>query len=71
MINIAKKKVSEKKVTSTKLSIEGTLNIDELSGLVLEIEDEGEKDFSEILKKYNGSYGTLTWTEKLEEDIEE
>lgn len=68
---MAKKKVSEKRVTSTKLTIEGALNIDKLTGLILEVEDEGERDFTDILKKYNGSYGTLTWTEKIEEDIEE
>ncbi|WP_195618946.1 hypothetical protein [Clostridium paraputrificum] len=68
---MAKNKIQEKRTTTTKLSLEGTLNLDNLSGLVMEFEDEGEKDVVEKLKKYNGSYGTLTWTEKIEEEIEE
>ena len=57
----AKKKISEKKITTTKLSIEGFLNLDELQGFTMEIEEEGEKDITEKLKTYNGQYGTLTW----------
>lgn len=66
----AKKKISEKKTTTTKLSIEGFLNLDELQGFTMEIEEEGEKDITEKLKTYNGQYGTLTFTVKEEEDIE-
>lgn len=66
----AKKKISEKKTTTTKLSIEGFLNLDELQGFTMETEEEGEKDITEKLKTYNGQYGTLTFTVKEEEDIE-
>lgn len=68
----AKKKISEKKITTTKLSIEGFLNLDELQGFTMEIEEEeeGEKDITEKLKTYNGQYGTLTWTVKEEEELE-
>ena len=57
-------------VGKTKLSIEGFLNLDELQGFTMEIEEEGEKDITEKLKTYNGQYGTLTFTVKEEEDIE-
>nr|DAE29997.1 MAG TPA: YonK protein [virus sp. ctE0n6] len=66
----AKKKISEKKITTTKLSIEGFLSLDELQGFTMEIEEEGEKDITEKLKTYNGQYGTLTWTVKEEEELE-
>lgn len=68
---MAKKPISEKKVTTTKLSLEGTLNLDELQGFTMEFEEEGEKNVVEKLKKYNGQYGTLTFTVKEEEDIED
>ena len=68
---MAKKPISEKKVTTTKLSLEGTLNLDELQGFVIEFEEEGEKNVVEKLKKYNGQFGTLTFTVKQEEDIED
>lgn len=67
---MSRKKISEKKITTTKLSIEGFLNLDELQGFTMEIEEEGEKDITEKLKTYNGQYGTLTFTVKEEEDIE-
>lgn len=68
---MAKKAISEKKVTTTKLSLEGTLNLDELSGFLMEFEEEGEKNVDEKLKKYNGRYGVLTFSIKEEEDIED
>ena len=43
----AKKKISEKKITTTKLSIEGFLNLDELQGFTMEIEEEGERHDSQ------------------------
>lgn len=68
---MAKSKISEKKVTTTKLSLEGSLNLDNLTGFQMEFEEEGEKDITEKLKKYNGQYGILTWTVKEEEEIED
>ena len=35
--------MSEKKIITTKLSIEGFLNLDDLQGFTMEIEEEGEK----------------------------
>lgn len=67
---MGKKKISEKKTTTTKLSIECFLSLDELQGFLVEIEEEGEKDITEKLKSYNGQYGTLTWTVKEEEELE-
>jgi len=68
---MAKKAISEKKVTTTKLSLEGTLNLDDLAGFLMEFEEEGEKNVDEKLKKYNGRYGVLTFSIKEEEDIED
>jgi hypothetical protein len=68
---MGKKAISEKKVTTTKLSLEGTLNLDELAGFFMEFEEEGEKCVDEKLKKYNGRYGVLTFSIKEEEDIED
>ena len=68
---MAKKKISENKTITTKLSLEGFLNIDNLEGFDMEFEDEGVKSIVEKLQKYNGQYGTLTWTQKETEEIEE
>ena len=42
-----------------------------MSEFHMEFEEEGQKDVTELLKKDNGQYGTLTFTVKEEEDIEE
>ena len=68
---MAKKLISETKNIITKLSLEGFLNIDNLEGFNMEFEDEGEKSVVELLKKYNGQYGTLTFTIKEQEDLSE
>lgn len=69
---MGKKKISQKRVTTTKLSLEGFLNLEELKeGFLMEFEEEGQKDVTELLKRYDGQYGTLTFTVKEEEDIEE
>lgn len=68
---MAKKSINNKKVITEKLDITGTLNLDELQGFVVELEDEGEKDIVELLKSYNGKLGTLSFTVKTEELIEE
>lgn len=65
-----KKKISEKRITTTKLSLEGFLNLDQMAEFCIEFEEEGQKDVTELLKKYNGQYGTLTFTVKEEEDME-
>lgn len=68
---MAKKAISEKEVTTTTLSLEGTLNLDELQGFLMEFEDSGEKDVVEKLKKYNGRYGVLKFTIKDEKELDE
>ena len=68
---MAKKLISETRNTVTKLSLEGFLNIDALEGFNMEFEDEGEKSIVDMLKKYNGEYGTLTFTIKQQEDLSE
>lgn len=68
---MAKKLISEKEVITTTLSLEGTLNLDELSGFLMEFEETGEKNVVEKLKKYNGRYGVLKFTIKDEKDIDE
>ena len=68
---MAKSKINETKNIITKLSLEGFLNIDNLEGFNMEFEDEGEKSVVELLKKYNGQYGTLTFTIKEQEDLSE
>ena len=68
---MGKKKISQKRVTTTKLSLEGFLNLDEMSGFHMEFEEEGQKDVTELLKRYDGQCGTLTFTVKEEEDIED
>lgn len=68
---MAKKSINNKKVITEKLDITGTLNLDDLQGFVVELEDEGEKDIVELLKSYNGKLGTLSFVVKTEELIEE
>ena len=68
---MAKKLISETRNTVIKLSLEGFLNIDNLEGFNMEFEDEGEKSVTDLLKKYNGHYGTLTFTVKEQEDLSE
>ena len=68
---MAKKLISETRNTVIKLSLEGFLNIDNLEGFNMEFEDEGEKAVTDLLKKYNGQYGTLTFTVKEQEDLSE
>ena len=68
---MAKKLISETRNTVTKLSLEGFLSIDTLEGFNMEFEDEGEKSIVDMLKKYNGEYGTLTFTIKQQEDLSE
>ena len=68
---MAKTLISETRNTVIKLSLEGFLNIDNLEGFNMEFEDEGEKSVTDLLKKYHGQYGTLTFTVKEQEDLSE
>lgn len=70
---MAKNPISEKLTTTHQLSIEGTLNLDNLAEnmFIAEIEDLGEKDLVELLKKFNGQFVKLSITNKIEETPEE
>lgn len=68
---MAKKKISEKITTTTKFQLEGTLNLDDMQGFLVDIEDEGEVDITQRLSRYNGRFGVLTFTVKEEQEIEE
>ena len=67
---MAKSKVSEKITTTHQLSIECTLDVDKLTdGIIIgEVEDEGEKDLAELIKKFNGEYVKIVITNKIEEE---
>ena len=66
---MAKSKINEKITTEHKLSIEGTLNVDNLSddGLVMEVEDIGEVSLAKYLQKFNGKYIKMIVADKVEE----
>ena len=64
---MAKSKLSEKITNTHQLSVEGTLNVDDLGKIIVELEDEGEKDISDIIRKFNGEYMKLVITKKDEE----
>jgi hypothetical protein len=70
---MAKNPISEKLTNVHKLSLECTLNVDELQeGIILgEFEELGEKDLCKYLKKFNGKYVTIVITDKTEETPEE
>lgn len=59
----------KKKISKTKsLSLEGFLNLDNLNGFVMEIEEEGEVDVTDLLKELNSEYVTLSL--KIKQDID-
>ena len=71
---MAKKSKINEKITNTHLfSVEGTLNVDELNegSIITEVEEEGEIDLVNYLKKFNGSYVKIQITDKTEETVEE
>ncbi|WP_297419626.1 hypothetical protein [Clostridium sp.] len=67
---MAKKLINEKITTTHQLSVECTLDVDKLAeGMIIgEIEDEGEKDLAELIKKFNGQYVKIVITNKIEEE---
>lgn len=70
MAKSKKKPIVESIVTTTTIKLTGILNLDELKGFGMEFEDQGEVDVTEKLKKYNGKFGTISFSEKDEEIIE-
>lgn len=73
MARKSKKPIVEKISTTHTLDMTGFLNLDNLSGLIIEMEEKGEVDVCEKLKKYNGRFGTLSFkiTESSEISEEE
>lgn len=69
---MAKKLINEKIITKHDFSIEGTLNLDNLTNdvFLVEVEEIGEVDIKEYLDKFNGKYVKITLTDKVEEVIE-
>ena len=70
---MAKKSKINEKITNTHLfSVEGTLNVDALNegSIIAEVEEEGEIDLVDYLKKFNGSYVKIQITDKTEETVE-
>ena len=69
---MAKKMINEKLIQEHKLSIEGSLDIDNLQeGQVkMEVEEIGEVDLKTYLDKFNGSYVKIQITDKTEETVE-
>lgn len=65
-----KKPIVEKVTVRKTLDLTGTLNLDNLQGLIIEMEDMGEKDVCSILKRYNGRFGTLSFIINETEELE-
>ena len=65
---MAKSKIQYKKVTNENFSIEGELNIVD-GKILINVEEEGEKDLTKALEKYNEKYIKITIGEKTEEDL--
>lgn len=65
----SKKPIVEKITTTTTVNLTGFLNADNLSGLLMEMEDKGEVDVVNHIKKYNGRFGTLSFTIKDEKEL--
>ena len=70
---MAKKMINEKIVQEHKLSIEGSLNIDDLTEgqIKMEVEEIGEIDLKTYLDRFNGSYIKISLSDKTEETVEE
>ena len=70
---MAKKKINEKLIQEHKLSIEGSLDIDNLQEgqIKMEVEEIGEVDLKTYLDKFNGSYVKISISDKTEETVEE
>lgn len=66
MASKIKKKISKVK----SLSIEGFLDLDNLEGFIVELEEEGVTDVTNLLKELNGAYVTLSIREKSDVDLD-
>ena len=70
---MAKKMINEKLIQEHKLSIEGSLDIDNLQEgqIKMEVEEIGEVDLKTYLDRFNGSYVKISISDKTEETVEE
>ena len=70
---MGKKMINEKLIQEYKLSIEGSLDIENLQEgqIKMEVEEIGEVDLKTYLDKFNGSYVKISISDKTEETVEE
>ena len=70
---MGKKIINEKIIQKHKLSIEGSLDIDNLQEgqIKMEVEEIGEIDLKTYLDRFNGSYVKISISDKTEETVEE
>ncbi len=63
------KKITEKITVNHTVKIEGTLNVDNIDEgvLLIEVEEEGEINLNDYIKKFGDKYITITLTDKTEE----
>lgn len=67
---MAKSKISKILTSNLKLNVEGTLMLDNLEGFVMDVEEYGEQNISEIMKTMNGAYVKLTIVQKDEKEVD-
>lgn len=69
---MAKSPINEKITNTHQLTMECTLNVDELQegAIIGEFEELGEVDLIEQLKKFNGQFVKISITNKVEETPE-
>ena len=65
---MAKSKIQYKKVTNENFSIEGKLNIAD-GKIIISVEEEGDKDLTKALERYQDKYIKISVGEKTEEDL--
>lgn len=65
---MAKSKIQYKKVTNENFSIEGELNIVD-GKIIISVEEEGDKDLTKALERYQDKYIKISVGEKTEEDL--
>lgn len=66
---MAKSKISEIMKTVHKLSIEGTISVNENNVIEIDIPDEGVKQLHNLVKKFSGKYIKFGLQEEDQEDI--
>ena len=68
---MAKKSINKKIVTTKTLDLTGTLSLDNLRSFLIEFEDEGEKDVTNLIKELNGEYCSIKIAIKDEKTLDE